>query len=137
MAIVIDASVAMKWVLEEVGSDLARALAAVEMMVAPEFLLVECANVLWRQARRKQISKDEAIAAFAALEAMPIRLVPIRPYVAAAQAIACEVGQTVYDSLYLAIALADRSVLVTADKAFCHAATAHPVYRASVRLLGA
>jgi predicted nucleic acid-binding protein len=137
MTLVVDASVALKWVIEEDASDAARALLASEVLAAPDLLFIECANVLWAKTRRAQISPAEATAAFAALEATPIRSIPTRVHAAAAQAIALELDQTAYDSLYLAVALSERAVLVTADRAFARAAGAHPVYRDSVKLLGA
>jgi predicted nucleic acid-binding protein len=137
MAIVIDASVAIKWVLEEAGSSEARDLALTETLIAPDFLFVECANVLWTKARRNLLSKADAGAKLAAIEAVSIRAVSGPRHAAAAMAIAFELDQTAYDSLYLAVALAERSILVTADARFFQTAAAHPVYRASVKSLGA
>lgn len=136
MTVVVDASVALKWVIEEDGSAAARALVATELLAAPDLLFIECANVLWAKARRGQISSANASAAFAAIEAAPIRAIPTRLHAAAAQAIAFELDQSAYDSLYLATALAGYGQLVTADKAFARAAAKHPVYRATVKLLG-
>lgn len=45
MALVPDASVALKWFLEEDASDRAQALLD-EPLVAPDFLRLECSNVL-------------------------------------------------------------------------------------------
>jgi len=135
VTLVVDASVALKWVIEEDGAAAARQLILDEMLAAPDLLFIECANVLWAKARCGQISAADARTALAAIESAPVRAVPVRAHAAAAQAIALELDQTAYDSLYLAVALAERAVLVTADEAFARAALAHPVYRSVVRLL--
>lgn len=133
--VIVDASVALKWVLQEQDSDRAIALLASEALAAPDLFWAECANVLWVKARRGQIDRGDANAAFAAIDASPVSVIPARSLAAAAQAMAFELDQTVYDCLYLAAALASGGVFVTADEAFAKAALAHPVYAASVRLL--
>ena len=72
MPITVDASVALKWVIEEPDSDAARKLLAEDVLVAPDLLYIECANSLWRKVRRAQLDRDEARAAYAAIEAAPI-----------------------------------------------------------------
>ena len=47
MTIVVDASVVLKGVIEEDGSEAAGALVLEEPLAAPELLMIECANVLW------------------------------------------------------------------------------------------
>lgn len=136
MQVVIDASVALKWVLEEDGSDAARRLAEGDALTAPDLLFIECANVLTMKVRRGLLAEADAKLAMLLIDGVPIRSVPTRSHVAAAQSIALELGQTAYDSLYLAVAMAERIELVTADEAFVRAAAAHPLYGPSVRRLG-
>lgn len=136
LTVIVDASVALKWVLEEDGSPAARALVAGELLAAPDLLFIECANVLWVKARRGDIPVADAKAAYAAIAATPIRAVSSHLHSEAAQSIAIELDHSAYDSLYLAVALAEQTILISADAAFVRAAGAHPVYRASVRLLG-
>ena len=134
---IVDASVVLKWVILEDGSDAARQLVSEETLAAPDLLFIECANLLAMKSRRGLISPDDARAAFDAIEATPIRSIPTRNLTTSALLIATELQATAYDSLYLAAAVAERTILLTADLAFARAAAARPDYSGAVRLLGA
>jgi predicted nucleic acid-binding protein len=136
MTVIVDASVAMKWLLVEDGSETANQLIVDEILAAPDLLFIECANVLRTRTRAGALTRESAREALATLDAIPIRTLPIRPHVAAAHAIALELDRSAYDSLYLAVALAERATLITADLKFANAALAHPVYSSTLRVLG-
>jgi predicted nucleic acid-binding protein len=116
VAAVVDASVAIKWVVAEMGSERSLALAG-SRLVAPDLLLVECANVLWKKVRRHELSDAEAGAAAALLEAADIELVPARGLMERTVALACALDHPAYDCCYLAVAEARSLPLVTADEA--------------------
>jgi predicted nucleic acid-binding protein len=133
--LVIDASVALKWVISETGSEAAAALRD-EELIAPNLWLAEAANALWRHVRLQEIATDEAIRLMGALAVAPVVSVPLDPYVEAALKIAMETGHPVYDCLYAAVAVAHDTQVVTADRRFA-AAAALPPLAGRVRLLGA
>lgn len=113
-AAVVDASVAVKWVISEAGGENALALKG-SRLYAPDLWVAECANVLWKKATRNEISASEAEAAAMALEAADVELIATRPLLARAVALATRLGHAAYDCLYL-LAAADLGVpLVTAD----------------------
>lgn len=136
MTLVVDASVALKWVLDEENRAAAMALiGGTEALASPDFLLLECANVLAYKVGSGRTTQRGAALSLEAIEAAPVRLAPSAPHITRAHAIAVELGQSAYDSLYLAFALAEHAVLVTADACFARAAMAQPAYSASLRLL--
>jgi predicted nucleic acid-binding protein len=115
--VVVDASVAVKWVVDEPGSDHA-VLLLDRLLVAPDLLCVECANILWKKVARRELTTDEADIAAEALEGAEIEIVPMRPYLAAAAALAMELDHPAYDCMYLAVAERVDLPVVTADDRF-------------------
>ena len=114
MSFVIDASVAIKWVVEEQGTEPALALRR-HNLVAPDLLNAECANILWKKRRLGEFTADEARLAGRLLAASEIELVPTRSLMEAALDIAISLDHPAYDCIYLALA-EDRDVpFVTAD----------------------
>jgi predicted nucleic acid-binding protein len=118
---VIDASVAVKWVLRETGSDAADALLDDHDLIAPALWLVESGNALWRRARIGEITADEAKARLSELRNAPVVSLAIEPHVEQALDLAVELGRPVYDCLYLTVALRHRTQMVTADRRFAAA----------------
>ena len=123
MTIVIDASVAVKWVLGESDSEAAVALRS-ENLIAPVLWLAEAANVLWRRARAGEISPEQAGTRLSELQNAPVASVPIEPHLERALALAMEIGHPVYDCLYLALALRHDTHVISADRRFTAAAGA-------------
>ena len=136
MSIVIDASVALKWVLDEPGQEAADALLD-EELVAPALWLVEAANALWRRALRGELSEQEAKERLAELGNAPVASSAIEDDLFAAADLANLLRHPVYDCLYLAAAIREDAYVVTADSRF-HAVVGQSAELARrVRLLGA
>jgi len=136
VSIVIDASVALKWVLDEPGTEGADALLE-EELIAPSLWLVEAADTLWRRARRGEISVEEAMDRLTELFNAPVTTAPIEDDLLAAADLANGLGHPVYDCLYLARAIREDTYVVTADARFHAAVDRSPKLKGLVRLLGA
>jgi predicted nucleic acid-binding protein len=133
VSIVIDASVALKWVLDEPGSDKAAALCD-QQLIAPALWLIEAANALWRSTRLGQITQDEAAERLAELMNAPVATLAVEPYLGHALDLATAIGHPVSDCLYLALAVRHQTYVVTADRRFASAANL-PELSGSIRLL--
>ena len=66
--IVVDASIAIKWVVAEEGTDTAVDLRLRFHFAAPDLLIPECANILWKKVQRGELTRDEAMLAARLLE---------------------------------------------------------------------
>jgi predicted nucleic acid-binding protein len=105
VSLVIDASVAVKWVMAEEGFAAARDLLTVgRSLVAPDLVLAEVVSVVRREIRRGTLLAQDADLAITTVERAFVRLEPTPPLVRDAISIAVEVDHAVYDCLYLALA---------------------------------
>ncbi len=133
-AVVVDANVALKWVVTEEGSEAAAELASQEL-IAPAILLGECANALWAKVRRRELSAGEALERLAALQTVPVELVSLDSFAGEALGLALQLEHPVYDCLYLALALQRDLLLITADGRFTDVVRRHGEYSDHVRRL--
>lgn len=115
MSLVVDASVLVAASSPEPLSAAARASFGTHQLLAPDFLLVETANALWKKARRALITPTQAQAAITGLDAMFAQLVPSTELLAAALALALRRDHPAYDCFYVALAQREGAPLLTAD----------------------
>ena len=114
--LVIDASIAVKWVVEEEGSEEALRLLGRSRLIAPELLVAECANILWKKVRRDELSSEEALLAARLLQSADLELTSTRSLMERATQIAIELDHPAYDCIYLALAAERDCPFVTADE---------------------
>jgi predicted nucleic acid-binding protein len=139
--VVVDASVAVKWCLpsqrEELVAEAEELLASLRRdevrFLVPDLFWVELANALWKAVRRAEISSDNAASAMSFMRDLDIATVPSIDVVPQALDLAISHGRTVYDSLYVALAMHSKSEMITADERLANALAA----RFPVKWLGA
>lgn len=125
MSLVVDASVALKWLIAEEDSESAHRLAAgAEDLHAPRLMASEVANALWRKARVGEIGRDRAGVLMAAVTEMPVRWSADETLCADAVRLALALDRPVYDCVYLALAHRVGAQVVTADMRFANALAA-------------
>jgi len=120
---IVDASVVGKWLVEETNSSRARLLiASRHFLRAPDLIVSELANVLWKKAVRKEITAREMSSTLDVLLRdyidVAVHLLPARVLVKQALSIAHTENHSAYDSLYLATAVQAHCQLITADDRF-------------------
>ena len=137
MNLTVDASIAVKWFVAEcLYHDARRLLSHRLCLHAPDILLVEFANTIWKKARKGEIEDPQPY--FDELALLPdiLTLHPSGQLIDRAAQIAAEIDHPVYDCLYLACAEATASGLITADKKFANKVAGH-LPSADVRYIGA
>ena len=137
----VDASVAVKWCLPNENELLVPEAYALldayrrsEMqLVVPDLFWPEIGNALWKNVWKGRIDAAWAQKAYAELMNLEIPTAPTYDLVAKASDLAIEMGPTIYDSLYVALAVESRIELITADERLANALAA----RFPVKWLGA
>jgi predicted nucleic acid-binding protein len=114
---VVDASVVIKWFIPESHSTAARRLLQLpHELVAPDLLFAETANTIWKKVRRRELSVADGRQLVADLGQINVETVSCRAVAEDAYALANVTGQTVYDSMYVALALRLNTRTITADE---------------------
>ena len=114
--VVVDASVAVKWVIEEAHSAEAVRLLDCEEIHVPEHWLAEAVNVIWSKVLKGELDVTDADERAAVLMRSPVIGTPIAGLMPGAFRVSVEFAVTIFDSLYVALTL-DRDIpLVTADE---------------------
>ncbi len=135
--LVVDCSVAIKWFVPEPLSGQAdRLLDGARDLLAPDLIFPELGNVLWKKVARRELSPAEARDVLSGLQRVPLVVEPSRALTAAALEIALVHGRTVYDAVYVALAVAHDCTLVTADDRLVRTLAVGPLAR-HVRSLAA
>jgi predicted nucleic acid-binding protein len=132
---VVDASVAVKWFVDEPGSSAARAvLASGESLLAPDLIVVEASNTAWKKVKRQEMTAKHGEAMVRAIPLFFDRLAPSGSLAARAYVLANQLNHPVYDCLYLALAESEAVELITDDARFIKAVS-RTAHRKRIRLL--
>ncbi len=118
MNYILDASVVIKWFIPEIHWEKAALLQsyAETSLYAPDFLQLECTNILSKKVRRKELQMDEANMIQELLLKVPVQVYPWQDLLIEAGRVAHETYRSVYDCLYLVLAKHLNGKMVTADK---------------------
>ena len=137
-SLIVDASVAVKWVISEPGRSAAVPLLSLYEadridLLAPRLLVHEVASALSKLSRRRKISNSHADYAFRSFELHLPELVDDAELASPALSLSLQHQMSYWDCLYLALAIERRADLITADRRFYRSVARHYPF---VKLLG-
>jgi len=121
--VVVDASIAVQWFSNEPGSSAAaRLLEADRPLLAPDLMPVETVSAWWKKVRQGNMEVSDLHLALVSLLGLDIELASGVSLLPHAARLALDGGHSVYDCLYLALALNKGAELATDDRALKRAA---------------
>ena len=126
MNLIVDASIAVKWFIPEPQWEYAVRLQSRSDLFAPDFMQLECSNVLTKKVRRGEIDREAADQIQQQLQWTPIQLYPWQELLGAATMVAHDTRRSLYDCLYVALAHQLDGQMVTADRKLYHSLKADP-----------
>lgn len=135
-AFVVDASVVIKWFVPEVHTDAARRLLELRHeYFAPDLLFAETANTVWKKIKRGELSAEHGQKMVEDIGRVAVEAFPCRVLADDAHALANVTGRTVYDAMYLALAIRLETKMITADERLVAAIAAFPMAAAHITLV--
>jgi predicted nucleic acid-binding protein len=128
-SLVVDASVAIKWMLALPNERLVPHAVVLhdrfvrgELEIAvPDLFWSEVANVVWKSIRAQSISRADGQVALRVLAEADLLTVRCLGFAQSALEIALKYGRSAYDSMYVALAVQTKAELITADEKLVNA----------------
>ena len=128
---VVDASVVIEYLVTDQFTPNAMAFFAQvtdsDQLVVPEFCLMECTNVIWKQVRFNNMPLADARNLVKDLRTLKLRRTPMKRQLERALEIGLNNALAIYDSGYIALALHYSYPLITIDDRQSKAAAAEGV----------
>lgn len=112
--VIVDSSVAFKWIVNEEGSDRAETLLRREVLAAPDMILYEVSNVLHCQKRLPDERVQALLATFLGFH-VEIFALPSHKFSRVAK-LSRQFDITTYDASFIAMAELLKTELITADQ---------------------
>ena len=117
MTAVIDANIALALVLDLAYSEQARkAVAATDSMIAPDLIIHESANALWKIAKASPALQPRCRTLISVIPSLLEEIVPALSIVEEALDLALALNHPAYDCFYIALARNRGAQLITADR---------------------
>ncbi|MEJ2148759.1 MAG: type II toxin-antitoxin system VapC family toxin [Chloroflexota bacterium] len=128
---IVDASVVMEYLITGPYTPHVQAffnqIAAADRLTVPEFCLLECTNVIWKQVRFSGMPREDAGELLRVLRTLKLNRAPMKRLLDRALDIALNNTLAVYDSGYVALALHYGYPLISIDQPQIRAASAEGV----------
>jgi predicted nucleic acid-binding protein len=117
--LIVDASVAIKWFVDEDDSDIADSITlSGARLFAPQILVSEVANALSRKVTQQRIKQTDAVEILSLVPGFLSGLLKTDDLLAAAFNNACRYAYPIYDFIYLEAAIRLGCKMLTADRPF-------------------
>ncbi len=134
-AVTVDArGVAAAFLQEEYAEPARAVLTGRYVLRVPDLVYAELANVIWKYRTRGEVSEEEALALVTDLRSLPLLSTPCMALAEPALRLALQTGRTVYDCMYLALAVSSKAKMVTADRRLVNGLADTPLARHVVHL---
>lgn len=128
MIVVVDASVAAKWLFLEPGSEEAlHILESFEHFIVPDLFRIELDAIITKKLRRRELTIDEAMAKKMEAGRFPLQVVSYHSIRDTAFDLSSTLPVTLYDATYIATALVRKGIFVTADERLVHGCSTTPL----------
>lgn len=116
-ALVLDASAAVRLICHDpLAAGWAQQLTEASLVLAPDLMLTEVANALWKLQRSNNLAGIDPQQLLVVARDLVDQVEPDRELQVEALALACHFDHPVYDCLYLALARREAARILTADR---------------------